>query len=94
MVSTTLLLAYLNYTIVMARSLYHYFAFANTIGQRFFNINILTCLTGINKRQAMPMIWCTDHYGINILIFQHLSEIFIAGWCFALSLGDFSNSHI
>src|SRR5690606_9956601 len=57
---TALPLPHLHDPVILSCSLHHQIALFDGIGQRFFHIDILSCLTSCNQLQTVPMVGGSD----------------------------------
>src|SRR5690625_2596173 len=62
--TTPLLLAYLEQLSIAAGRIPDDFDFANGVGQRFFNIDVFTRFKGMDCLQTVPVSWRSYNYGI------------------------------
>jgi hypothetical protein len=57
--------------LVLAGCLYHLAALNYGQGERFFDIDILICLAGMDGHQGMPMVRSANHDSVDVLPIQH-----------------------
>jgi len=44
-----------------------------------FYINVLSSRHSVNHVEAVPVVWSTDDYHIDILVFKHLAVVLVLG---------------
>src|SRR5262249_5085371 len=65
--------AVLHNAVVLAGRVERHAPLMNLVAARFFNVNILTRLTGPDGDEGMPMVRSRHRYGIEVLVFKCLA---------------------